>query len=223
MNNYISHIFIFFALDNANDSEIIVVKKKTLTAILKNLTSEVPASKYLQPSKTYVTGFPQETVNSHFAVINSLGKKVVLRKSNGNTAFVIIAALWGCPVRIIIPAENPDRVTDHNNDNNKIPNMDNIPNLNVIPNRAPMQSNIIVKTKDDKISAIIGAITRAQRDAGEKYRRLKYPDCISAFSVCPAPAEEPIAKEIIVIGKRKDKYPLPAKASKLPTPPIPAL
>lgn len=137
-------------------------------AILKNLTSDVPANKYLHPSKIYVTGFPQETVNSHFAVISSLGKKVVLRKSNGNTAFVIIAALWGCPVRIIMPAENPDRVTDHNNDSNKIPDIDKIPNLNVIPNIAPIPSNVAVKNSDDKMSAIIGAITRAQRETGEK-------------------------------------------------------
>lgn len=60
---------------------------------MKNQASEVPANRYRQPSKIYVAGFPHEAANNHLAVINSRGKKVVLRNISKKTAFVTRAAL----------------------------------------------------------------------------------------------------------------------------------
>lgn len=53
----------------------------------------MPANKNLIPSKMYVTGFAHEKANNQEDVINSRGKKVVLRNSNGKIEFVTIAAL----------------------------------------------------------------------------------------------------------------------------------
>lgn len=107
-------------------------------------------------------------VNSHFAVINSRGRKVVLKKSRGNTAFVTIAALWYCPVRNIIPEDNPHKVSDHKKDKSKIPRTDAIPNWNVTPKAAPIIIRSIVKNNDDSVSAKIGAITKIHLGAGLK-------------------------------------------------------
>jgi hypothetical protein len=84
---------ILFALDTAYTTETTDVTTNITMAMWKKLAADVPASKYLFPSRIYVTGFPHETANNQPEVISCLGKNVVLRKSNGKTALVTIAAL----------------------------------------------------------------------------------------------------------------------------------